>query len=88
VTSHCDNRAEVCLKGAVEILGQGTASQGSPFDIVVSVPMESIMAERKKARAVGFNHVALEVGNIEEALAFYARLFDFGAVAVGETRRW
>ena len=31
----------------------------------------------KKARAVGFNHVALEVGNIEEALAFYGRLFEF-----------
>ena len=35
------------------------------------------MAEGKKARAVGFNHVALEVGDIEEALAFYGRLFDF-----------
>ncbi len=35
------------------------------------------MAEVKKARAVGFNHVALEVGDIEEALAFYGRLFDF-----------
>jgi lactoylglutathione lyase len=35
------------------------------------------MAEARKARAVGFNHVALEVGNIEEALAFYGRLFDF-----------
>jgi catechol 2,3-dioxygenase-like lactoylglutathione lyase family enzyme len=34
------------------------------------------MAEAKKARAVGFNHVALEVGDIEEALAFYGRLFD------------
>ena len=31
----------------------------------------------KKARAIGFNHVALEVGDIEEALAFYGRLFDF-----------
>jgi catechol 2,3-dioxygenase-like lactoylglutathione lyase family enzyme len=30
-----------------------------------------------KARLVGFNHVALEVGDIEEALAFYGRLFDF-----------
>jgi predicted enzyme related to lactoylglutathione lyase len=30
-----------------------------------------------KARAIGFNHVALEVGDIEEALTFYARLFDF-----------
>lgn len=30
-----------------------------------------------KPRAVGFNHVALEVGDIEEALAFYGRLFEF-----------
>ena len=35
------------------------------------------MAEARKARAVGFNHVALEVGDIEEALSFYGRLFDF-----------
>jgi lactoylglutathione lyase len=35
------------------------------------------MAEARKARAVGFNHVALEVGDIEKALAFYGRLFDF-----------
>ncbi len=30
-----------------------------------------------KARAIGFNHVALEVGDIDKALAFYRRLFDF-----------
>jgi lactoylglutathione lyase len=35
------------------------------------------MSEAKKARAVGFNHIAIEVGDIEEALTFYARLFDF-----------
>ncbi|HXV31624.1 MAG TPA: VOC family protein [Sinorhizobium sp.] len=35
------------------------------------------MAKAKKARAVGFNHIALEVGDIDEALAFYRRLFDF-----------
>jgi predicted enzyme related to lactoylglutathione lyase len=35
------------------------------------------MAASKKARAIGFNHVALEVGDIEEALAFYGRLFEF-----------
>src|SRR5437762_7158708 len=35
------------------------------------------MPEAKKARAVGVNHIALEVGDIEEALAFYGRLFDF-----------
>jgi lactoylglutathione lyase len=35
------------------------------------------MSKAKKARAVGINHIALEVGDIEEALAFYGRLFDF-----------
>jgi lactoylglutathione lyase len=35
------------------------------------------MPEARKARAVGFNHVALEVGDIDEALEFYGRLFDF-----------
>ncbi len=30
-----------------------------------------------RARMVGFNHIALEVGDIEEALAFYGRLFEF-----------
>jgi predicted enzyme related to lactoylglutathione lyase len=34
------------------------------------------MPKAKKARAIGFNHVALEVGDIDEALAFYGRLFD------------
>jgi lactoylglutathione lyase len=29
-----------------------------------------------KARVVGINHVALEVGDIDEALAFYGRLFE------------
>jgi lactoylglutathione lyase len=36
-----------------------------------------MMPDIEKARAVGLNHVALEVGDIEEALAFYGRLFDF-----------
>ena len=35
------------------------------------------MPEAKKARAVGFNHIALEVGDIEEALSFYARILEF-----------
>ena len=35
------------------------------------------MTESRKARAIGVNHVALEVGDIDEALAFYGRLFDF-----------
>jgi lactoylglutathione lyase len=35
------------------------------------------MAQSKKARALGFNHIALEVGDVDEALAFYARIVDF-----------
>ncbi len=43
------------------------------------------MSTPKKARAVGFNHVAIEVGDIEEALAFYGRLFDFELRGKSET---
>lgn len=35
------------------------------------------MPESRKARAIGFNHVALIVGDIDEALAFYGKLFEF-----------
>ena len=35
------------------------------------------MPDSKRPHVVGFNHVALEVGDIEEALAFYGRLFTF-----------
>jgi catechol 2,3-dioxygenase-like lactoylglutathione lyase family enzyme len=31
----------------------------------------------KKARALGINHVVLEVGDLDEALGFYGALFDF-----------
>jgi len=39
--------------------------------------VERAMPQARKARAVGFNHVAIEVGDIDEALEFYGRLFDF-----------
>jgi catechol-2,3-dioxygenase len=39
--------------------------------------MECPMAEPVRPRAVGLNHIALEVGDIDEALAFYGRLFRF-----------
>jgi catechol 2,3-dioxygenase-like lactoylglutathione lyase family enzyme len=29
-----------------------------------------------RARLIGFNHIALEVGDLEEALEFYGRLFE------------
>ena len=31
----------------------------------------------RKAKAVGINHIALEVGDIDEALAFYSRFIEF-----------
>jgi catechol 2,3-dioxygenase-like lactoylglutathione lyase family enzyme len=39
----------------------------------------------KKARLVGINHVALEVGDIEEALEFYGTLFAFTLRGKSET---
>jgi catechol 2,3-dioxygenase-like lactoylglutathione lyase family enzyme len=43
------------------------------------------MSTPKKARAVGFNHIAIEVGDIDEALAFYGSLFDFELRGKSET---
>ena len=35
------------------------------------------MAKPTTPRVIGLNHIALEVGDIDEALAFYGRLFSF-----------
>ena len=35
------------------------------------------MAGTQRPRLVGINHVALEVGDVDEALDFYGRLFEF-----------
>ncbi len=35
------------------------------------------MTDSKKPKLVGINHVAIEVGNIDEALAWYGKIFDF-----------
>ena len=43
------------------------------------------MASEKKARAIGFNHVALEVGDIDEALDFYGRFLDFELQSKSDT---
>ena len=43
------------------------------------------MSNKPKARAVGFNHVALEVGDIQEALDFYGRLMEFRLRGQSET---
>src|SRR3990170_8678944 len=62
-------------------LGAGAAYIDRVSRIVLEAPMPKV----KKARAVGFNHVALEVGDIDEALAFYGRLFDFELRSRSET---
>src|SRR6516225_10786410 len=38
---------------------------------------EGMSNEQKRPRLVGMNHIALEVADIEEALAFYGKIFDF-----------
>lgn len=38
---------------------------------------DSTTAEMRKPNLVGINHVALEVGSIDEALAFYGKIFSF-----------
>ena len=35
------------------------------------------MSESSKPRVVGINHVAIEVGDIDQALEFYGKIFDF-----------
>ena len=42
------------------------------------------MTEGKKPRLVGINHVAIEVGNIDEALAGNGRIFEFALRGKGE----
>ena len=39
--------------------------------------MKDTKPASRKARAIGFNHVALEVGDIEEALDFWGGFVDF-----------
>src|SRR5690242_20889134 len=42
------------------------------------------MSDGKKPRLIGINHVAIEVGNIDEALAWYGQIFDFTLRGRGE----
>jgi lactoylglutathione lyase len=47
--------------------------------------MDDTAAKPRKAKALGINHVVLEVGDIDEALAFYGAIFDFELRGRGET---
>lgn len=35
------------------------------------------MGDKAKAKALGINHIVLEVGDVDEALEFYGAIFDF-----------
>jgi predicted enzyme related to lactoylglutathione lyase len=45
--------------------------------LILRLAEQVLMVEFTRPHVVGFNHVALEVGDIDEALAFYGRLFRF-----------
>jgi lactoylglutathione lyase len=53
------------------------ASWASLTHLILKLAKEVPMAESAKSRVIGFNHVALEVGDIDEALAFYGHLVRF-----------
>ena len=42
------------------------------------------MTETKRPRLIGINHVAIEVSNIDEALTWYGKIFDFTLRGKGE----
>jgi catechol 2,3-dioxygenase-like lactoylglutathione lyase family enzyme len=42
------------------------------------------MSDSKKPRLIGINHIAIEVGDIDEALAWYGQIFDFTLRGKGE----
>jgi catechol 2,3-dioxygenase-like lactoylglutathione lyase family enzyme len=41
------------------------------------IPKEDEMSDGKKPRLIGINHVAIEVGDIDEALDWYGKIFEF-----------
>jgi predicted enzyme related to lactoylglutathione lyase len=53
------------------------ASEASTTHLSLRLAKGVVMAEFAKPHVIGLNHIALEVGNIDEALAFYGRLFRF-----------
>jgi lactoylglutathione lyase len=62
---------------AVLVYRQPIASEASTTHLSLRLAKELVMAEFAKPHVIGLNHIALEVGNIDEALAFYGRLFRF-----------
>src|SRR6266481_2436966 len=52
--------------------------QAIPGDLATGGQMsETLKTDGGKLRLVGINHIAIEVGDIDEALDFYGKIFDF-----------
>jgi catechol 2,3-dioxygenase-like lactoylglutathione lyase family enzyme len=62
---------------------RGSALRVSPRQLLCQ-HWSAIVTEGRKPRLIGINHVAIEVGNIEEALLWYGRIFDFELRGKGE----
>jgi predicted enzyme related to lactoylglutathione lyase len=56
---------------------QPIASETRTTHLSLRLAKKVVMVELAKPHVIGLNHIALEVGNIDEALAFYGRLFRF-----------
>ena len=65
------------MRATGNLCAAGSRIAQSLFNSPVAATYEELMSETKRARAMGFNHVALEVGDIDEALSFYSRIFEF-----------
>ena len=56
------------------------------FEIILgNTNKENSVMSDNRLRAIGINHVALEVGDIDEALEFYGKLFDVDLLNRSET---
>jgi catechol 2,3-dioxygenase-like lactoylglutathione lyase family enzyme len=53
-------------------------------DAAIAGRMGRMAMEGKKPRLVGINHIAIEVGDIDAALEWYGRIFDFSLRGKGE----
>src|SRR5579875_1148381 len=58
--------------------GRSHYSFGGYESILTARPLGALRCQTQlMARLIGINHVALEVGNIDEALAWYGGIFEF-----------
>jgi catechol-2,3-dioxygenase len=57
--------------------GQGHGRHQGKREAAADAMSNAADTQPRKPRLVGINHVALEVGDVEQALAFYGQIFEF-----------